>query len=89
MTITSLKAVAAVTLLSTLTLSPVFAQAAISEPGAFSFYHPDRDVLNGGAPIWGTRPAVEPYSASQAYAATQDSIVVHHARRHRAAHTAH
>ena len=26
---------------------PVFAQAAISEPGAYAFYHPDADVLNG------------------------------------------
>jgi hypothetical protein len=27
--------------------TPVFAQAAIQEPGMFAFYHPDRDVLNG------------------------------------------
>jgi len=26
----------------------VFAQAAISEPGAHAFYHPDADVLNAG-----------------------------------------
>jgi BA14K-like protein len=38
-------------LLAAMTATPVFAQAAISEPGAFAFYHPDRDVLNGGAPI--------------------------------------
>ena len=30
--------------------TPVFAQAAIQEPGMFAFYHPDRDVLNAGAP---------------------------------------
>jgi hypothetical protein len=30
--------------------APVFAQAAIQEPGAFAFYHPDADVLNGGQP---------------------------------------
>jgi hypothetical protein len=30
--------------------TPVFAQAAIQEPGAFAFYHPDADVLNGGRP---------------------------------------
>jgi hypothetical protein len=30
---------------------PVFAQAAISEPGAYAFYHPDADVLNAGRPI--------------------------------------
>jgi hypothetical protein len=28
--------------------SPVFAQEAIQEPGMFSFYHPNLDVLNGG-----------------------------------------
>jgi len=27
-----------------------FGQAAIQEPGAFEFYHPDEDVLDGGAP---------------------------------------
>ncbi len=27
---------------------PVFAQAAISEPGAYAFYHPDADMLNAG-----------------------------------------
>jgi hypothetical protein len=27
-----------------------FAQAAISEPGAYAFYHPDADVLNAGRP---------------------------------------
>jgi hypothetical protein len=27
---------------------PVLAQAAISEPGAYAFYHPDADVLNAG-----------------------------------------
>jgi hypothetical protein len=27
---------------------PVFAQAAISEPGAYAFYHPDADLLNAG-----------------------------------------
>ena len=86
MTMTSLKTIAAAALLSTLAVSPVFAQAAISEPGAFSFYHPDRDVLNSGAPTWGARPSVESYSASQAYAATEGTVVVHHARHHRAAH---
>jgi len=30
----------------------VFAQAAISEPGAYAFYHPDADVLNAGRPTF-------------------------------------
>lgn len=47
---TTLKTVAAAALLSALTATPVFAQAAIQEPGLFAFYHPNLDVLNGGAP---------------------------------------
>jgi hypothetical protein len=31
---------------------PVFAQAAISEPGEYAFYHPDADVLNAGRPTF-------------------------------------
>ena len=30
--------------------TPVFAQAAIQEPGMFAFYYPNNDVLNGGRP---------------------------------------
>jgi hypothetical protein len=33
--------------LMTAIATPVFAQAAIQEPGAYSFYHPNADVLNG------------------------------------------
>ena len=62
---TSLKTIAAAALLSALAATPVFAQAAIGEPGAFAFYHPDRDVLNGGA---SNAYASQGY-ASQAYAA--------------------
>ena len=84
---TAFKTIAAAALLSALTAAPVFAQAAISEPGEFSFYHPDRDVLNGGAPIWGGGAASAPYSDSQAYyAPTEGGIVVHHGRHHRTAH---
>jgi hypothetical protein len=84
---TVFKTIAAAALLSVLTAAPVFAQAAISEPGEFSFYHPDRDVLNGGAPIWGGRAAPAPYADSQAYyAPTEGGIVAHHVRHHRAAH---
>jgi hypothetical protein len=35
-------------LLLTAAASPVFAQAAIQEPGAFAFAHPNADVLNAG-----------------------------------------
>ncbi len=36
--------------LMTAIATPVFAQAAIQEPGAYSFYHPNADVLNGLTP---------------------------------------
>jgi hypothetical protein len=38
----------AAALLLTAIATPVFAQAAIQEPGAYSFYHPNADVLNAG-----------------------------------------
>jgi hypothetical protein len=48
---TSFKTIAvAAAVLSALTATPVFAQAAIQEPGAFAFFYPDLDVLKGGAP---------------------------------------
>jgi len=34
-------------LLVAATATPVFAQAAIQEPGLFAFYHPNADVLAG------------------------------------------
>jgi hypothetical protein len=37
-------------ILSLMFATPVFAQAAIQEPGAFAFYYPNNDVLNGGRP---------------------------------------
>ncbi len=61
----SFKALAAAVLLSATAATPAFAQsdrlyiknlrdgtirAAIQEPGAFAFYYPNLDVLNGGAP---------------------------------------
>jgi hypothetical protein len=48
------------------TAAPVFAQAAIQEPGAFSFYHPDLDILNGGAPTPAARLILElPHAARE------------------------
>ena len=38
----------AAALLLTAIATPVFAQAAVQEPGSYSFYHPDADVLNAG-----------------------------------------
>jgi hypothetical protein len=42
---------AAAAVLSMIASTQVFAQAAMPAPGTFSQYYPDRDVLNGGAPI--------------------------------------
>jgi hypothetical protein len=47
---TRFKIVGAAAVLSLICTTPVFAQAAIQEPGAFAFYYPNNDVLNGGRP---------------------------------------
>ena len=80
---TSLKTIAAAALLSAFTVTPVFAQAAIGEPGAYAFYHPDRDVLNGGAPASAGRLAAEPQAAFHAYAQATGSIGPRHLQHHR------
>jgi BA14K-like protein len=43
------KALGAAAILSMVAATPVFAQAAVQEPGAYAFYHPDGDVLEAGA----------------------------------------
>jgi hypothetical protein len=68
---TSLKTVLAAALLSATATTPVFAQAAIQEPGAYAFYHPNLDVLNGGAPTPAARLASQPPAALEAYAARE------------------
>jgi hypothetical protein len=74
---TTLKTIAAAALLSTLAATPVFAQAAVQEPGAFAFYHPNLDVLNGGAPTPAARLADDP-AALQAFSAWQSGIGTGH-----------
>jgi hypothetical protein len=73
-TINSLKTVAAAVVLSALAATPVLAQAAIQEPGAFAFYYPYRDVLNGGALTPAAKLASEPPAAMQAYVARESGI---------------
>jgi hypothetical protein len=58
--------------LSALAASPAFPQAAIQEPGAFEFYHPNDDVLNGGAPA-PTTALASSARAQRAYAAIDDA----------------
>ena len=59
-------------LLATAVATPVFAQAAIQEPGAYAFYHPDADVLAG-------RPAYRPLDANAYYNA---AVPAPQARKH-------
>jgi hypothetical protein len=47
---TRFKMLSAAAILSLISATPVFAQAAIQEPGLFAFYYPNNDVLNGGRP---------------------------------------
>src|ERR1700731_5372296 len=55
--------------------TPVFAQAAIQEPGAFAFYYPNNDVLNGGrpTPAAGMNPQMPVVFSSNPYAAMDSS----------------
>jgi hypothetical protein len=48
-TMTGLKTFVVAALISTISATCAFAQAAFSEPGAFQAQFPNRDVLNGGA----------------------------------------
>jgi hypothetical protein len=50
----------AAAVLSLMFATPVFAQQAIQEPGAFAFYYPNNDVLNGGRPT----PAAGPNAST-------------------------
>jgi hypothetical protein len=47
---TRFKILGAAAMLSLMFATPVFAQEAIQEPGAFAFSYPNNDVLNGGRP---------------------------------------
>ncbi len=76
---TPLKTIAAAAVLSALTATPVFAQAAIQEPGLLAFYHPNLDVLNGGTPTPAARLAAAP-AATHAYAAEESGIGHRHQR---------
>jgi hypothetical protein len=57
----------------------VFAQAAIHEPGAYAFYHPDGDLLHANSP----RPA--PDAMAMAVPGYDGGVSRHHTRIHRAA----
>ena len=70
---TRFKILSTAVMLSLMFATPVFAQAAIQEPGAFAFAYPNYDVLNGGQPAPAARmdaiAGYGPFSGSYAYAA--------------------
>ena len=79
---TNFKVLAAAALLS-MASSPVFAQAAIQEPCAFAFYHPNADVLNAGVPTSYPRPPaaafMQQWRAPASFPARSAAV---HKRRH-------
>jgi hypothetical protein len=74
---TSLRLVGAAALLSAAFATQAFAQAAVQEPGAFAFYHPNADVLNAGrgAPP----PDAFAYVTERDVAGVRLSVRPHHA----------
>jgi hypothetical protein len=75
--VTRFKIFSTAAILSLTFATPVFAQAAVQEPGLFAFYYPNNDVLNGGRPTPAARmdamAGLGPFSGSYAYAATDSS----------------
>jgi hypothetical protein len=73
---TRFKIFGAAAILSLMFATPVFAQAAIQEPGAFAFSYPNNDVLNGGRPTpaagMDARTLMQ-FNSRDAYAATDSS----------------
>jgi hypothetical protein len=76
---TRFKIFSAAAILSMMIATPVFAQAAIDEPGAFAFFYPDADVLNAGRPTpaatMGAMASV-PFGGSDAYASMDSGTSV-------------
>lgn len=81
---TKFKVLSAAAILSAMTVVPAFGQAAIQEPGAFAFYHPNADVLNGGArrSIVGAMASI-PFRGSNAYGSMDGAGGSSCAQRHR------
>jgi hypothetical protein len=82
---TKLMLVATIASLSIVTARLAWAQAAIQEPGAYAFYHPDGDVLHAGQ--YGSR--AEPYGAIGVRHAMASAAVGRLARGHMQRRTQH
>ena len=64
--------------LATAIATPVFAQAAIQEPGAAAFYHPNADVLAGRAPYRSLDSARAYYNGPVRAPAHRSTVPRHH-----------
>jgi hypothetical protein len=71
------KVLGAAAILSAAFAGPVFAQAAIDEPGMYAFYHPNADVLHA----WSGAPSGQVASAGTGKAYAMASTM-HHTRKH-------
>jgi hypothetical protein len=75
---TTFKTIAAALVLSAAAATSAFAQAAVQEPGAYAFYHPNADVLNAG------RPAADAFAAARV--GDTYAVAPHRVRHHRRVH---
>jgi hypothetical protein len=69
---TSFKLFGAALVLSAIAVVPVSAQQAVQEPGIYSFYHPNSDVLSAGGPASSNAMAAQ--LPREAVAGTQMSV---------------
>jgi hypothetical protein len=67
-----LKVLTAAAILLMVMATPVFAQAAVQEPGAFAFYHPNADVLHSSQPA-GAMASVR-FGSGNAYASMDGNV---------------
>jgi|UPI00042440F3 hypothetical protein len=77
-----LRILAAALILSAASATTVFAQAAIQEPGAFAFYHPNGDVLHAGS----ATPAADAMAADRADTDRVVAVAPHRRRHPHAGH---
>jgi hypothetical protein len=83
LSMTSFKILAATLILSNAIATPVFAQAAVQEPGAAAFYHPDADILHAGS-----TPAPYAFAPHDAFASLPPLHRSHFARARTGSHSA-
>jgi hypothetical protein len=76
---THFRTLAAALILSAASATTALAQAAISEPGNYAFYHPNGDVLHAGSPT----PAADAMAAYTDHAVT---VAPHRARHPHSGH---